>query len=303
MNSKTVALIALFTVQLLYGFNYTIAKQLMNTGGVSPDALVVFRVAGAAILFWLFGLFYKGEKIERKDFLTLFFAALFGVGINMILYLKGLELTTPIHASVISTIIPILILVLSAFFLNEKLTKLKILGVILGFAGGVLLTILGKSTRTADNVLLGNIFVFLNALFYSGYVILVKKLTAKYHPFSFIKWLFLIGIFIVVPFGYQDTLTIDYHAFDGYAWFLISFVVLGATFGTYFLNPLALRSLKASTVGIFVYLQPVIAGIFALATGKDSINIIKILAMFLIFFGVYLVTKKPKIASTPNPNL
>jgi len=284
-------------VQLLYGFNYTIAKQLMNSGGVSANALVVFRVGGAALLFWLFGLFYKSERIERKDFLTLFFAALFGVGINMVFYLKGLELTTPIHASVISTIIPILILVLSAFFLNEKLTKLKVFGVLLGFCGGVLLTILGKSTRVGDNVLLGNIFIFLNALFYSGYVILVKKLTAKYHPFTFIKWLFLLGIFIVVPYGYQDTLTIDWSSFNGYNWFLLAFVVVGATFGTYLLNPLSLRTLKASTVGIFVYLQPVIAGIFALATGKDTLNIIKIVAMCLIFTGVYLVTKKPKIST------
>jgi len=82
-------------------------------------------------------------------------------------------------------------------------------------------------------------------------------------------------------------------SFSNYTWFLLTFVVVGATFGTYFFNPLALRSLKASTVGIFVYLQPVIAGVFALVTGKDTINGIKILAMCLIFLGVYLVTKKP----------
>jgi len=293
MNSKKIALIALFMVQLLYGFNFTIAKQLMNSGQVSANSLVVLRVAGAAILFWLFGRFYKSEKMERSDFIPLFFAALFGVGINMVFYLKGLELTTPIHASVIITIVPILILLLSAFFLNEKLTKLKILGVLLGFCGGVILTVLGKSARAADNVVLGNLFIFLNAVFYSGYVIIIKRLTAKYHPFTFIKWLFLFGFFMVIPFGYEDTITIEWSSFSNYTWFLLTFVVVGATFGTYFFNPLALRSLKASTVGIFVYLQPVIAGVFALVTGKDTINGIKILAMCLIFLGVYLVTKKP----------
>ena len=281
-------------VQLLYGFNFTIAKQLMNSGHVSADALVVLRVAGAALLFWLFGRFSKSEKMERRDFIPLFFAALFGVGINMVFYLKGLELTTPIHASVIITIVPILILLLSAFFLNEKLTKLKIVGVLLGFCGGVILTVLGKSTRAADNVVLGNLFIFLNAVFYSGYVIIVKRLTAKYHPFTFIKWLFLFGFFMVLPFGYEDAITIEWSSFSNYTWFLLTFVVVGATFGTYFFNPLALRSLKASTVGIFVYLQPVIAGVFALATGEDTINGIKIVAMCLIFLGVYLVTKKPK---------
>ncbi len=295
MTKRTLALGALFMVQLLYGINYTLAKDLMNSNFVPPFALVVLRVAGAALLFWALGLFFKSEKIERKDFLTMLAGAVFGVGINMIFFLKGLELTSPIHASVITTIVPILILILSAIFLKEKLTKLKIFGVFMGFCGGVLLTVLGESAREGDNIALGNLFIFFNALSYSIYVIIIKKLTAKYHPFTFIKWLFLFGFFLVLPFGYTDTMAIDWSAFTPFIWFSLGFVVIGATFGTYFFNPLALRSLKASTVGVFVYLQPVIAGIFALIMGVDTLNVVKIAAMCLIFFGVYLVTKKPKV--------
>ena len=294
MNRQKYALIALFMVQLLYGLNYTFAKVVINDSFVKPFSLVLLRVGGATILFWIFGLFFKQERIELKDYVAFFFGALFGVAINMLLFLKGLELTSPIHASVIVTITPIIILVLSSFFLSEKITKLKVLGVFLGFLGGILLTVLGKSTRIGDNVPLGNTLIFINAISYSIYIIIIKKLTAKYHPFTFIKWLFLFGFFLVLPFGYQETLEIDWQSFTPYAWFSVLFVVIGATFGTYILNPLALRSLKASTVGVFIYLQPVIAGIFAIMMGVDAVSPVKIAAMLLIFSGVYLVTKKPK---------
>ena len=266
----------------------------MNDEFVPTFALVVLRVAGATILFWLFSPLLPQEKIEKKDYFQFFLAAIFGVVINMLLFLKGLELTTPISASVIVTITPIIILVLSSFFLEEKITKLKIVGVLLGFCGGILLTVLGTSTRVGDNLPLGNLFIFINVISYSIYIILIKKLTNKYHPFTFIKWLFLFGFVMVLPFGFNELLEIQWHTFTPYVWFSVLFVVVGATFGTYLLNPLALRHLKASTIGVFIYLQPVIAGIFAIIMGSDSISYIKVLAMVLIFSGVYLVTKKPK---------
>lgn len=298
MNSRTFALIALFLVQLLYGLNYTYAKGIMNENFIKPFGFVVLRVVGATLLFWLVGLGVKSEKIDKKDFITIFFAALFGVAINMLLFLKGLELTSPIHASVIMTITPVIIMLLSIFFLNEKLTKLKVAGIILAFCGGILLTALGTSNRVGDNVTLGNLFIFINAVSYSIYVVIIKRLTSKYHPFTFIKWLFLFGLILVLPFGYTETMQIEFSSFPPYIWFSVLFVILGATFGTYFLNPLALKSLKASTVGVFIYLQPVIAGLFAIIMGVDNIDTIKIIAMCLIFSGVFLVTKKPKINAT-----
>lgn len=297
MNSRKFALLAVFLVQLLYGLNYTFAKLVINENFVKPFAFVLLRVGGATILFWIFGFFFKQEKIDLKDYFTFFLAAIFGVAVNMLLFLKGLELTTPIHASVIVTITPILILILSSFFLSEKITKLKILGVILGFCGGILLTILGKSTRIGDNVPLGNTLIFINTISYSIYIIIIKKLSSKYHPFTFIKWLFLFGVILVLPFGYTEATEIQWQTFTPYVWFSVLFVVVGATFGTYMLNPLALRSLKASTVGVFIYLQPVIAGVFAIVMGVDIVSPVKIIAMLLIFSGVYLVTKKPKISA------
>lgn len=297
MDKRVFAFLAVILVQVLYGLNFTFAKVIMNEDYVPIFALVVLRVAGATLLFWMFSPFLPQEKIDKRDYIKFFVAAIFGVVINMLLFLKGLELTTPISASVIVTITPIIILVLSYFFLQEKITKLKIVGVILGFCGGILLTTLGTSTRIGDNLPLGNLFIFINVISYSIYIILIKKLTNKYHPFTFIKWLFLFGFVMVLPFGYSEVMEIQWHTFTPYVWFSVLFVVIGATFGTYLLNPIALRQLKASTIGIFIYLQPVIAGLFAIIMGSDSIGYIKVIAMLLIFCGVYLVTKKPKISA------
>ena len=294
MKSRNLAIVALFLVQLLYGFNYTFAKTVMNEGYVKPFGFVLLRVAGATLLFWLMSLFLPNEKIDKKDFFQLFLASVFGVFINMLLFLNGLEFTTPIHASTIMTITPIVILILSVFMLKERITSLKILGVIIGFIGALILTLYGQSARAADNILLGNLMIFLNAVSYSVYVILIKKLTAKYHPFTFIKWLFLFGLILVTPFGFSEVQEIQWQSFTPYVTFSVIFVVVGATFGTYLLNPLAISRLKASTVGIFIYLQPVIAGLFAILNGVDFVDAIKISAMLLIFLGVYFVSKKPK---------
>ncbi len=295
MKTRYWALLAAFMVQVLYGLNYTFAKDVMVGGFIKPFGFIALRVGGAALLFWVFSFLGPKEKIEKKDFLTLIYAAFFGVATNMLLFFKGLELTTPIHASVIMIITPIIVLLLSSFYLEEKITKIKILGVIFGFAGAAILTVYGKSASPGDNVFLGNIMILLNAASYSIYIIIIKKLTYRYHPFTFIKWLFLIGFFMVLPFGYNDILAINIATFSPYIWFSVVFVIVGATFGTYLLNPLALRHLKASTVTVFIYLQPLIAGIYAVIAGSDAVTIVKLSASSLIFFGVYLVTKKPKV--------
>ncbi|WP_417369623.1 DMT family transporter [Gelidibacter japonicus] len=297
MKVRTLAFIAAFVVQLMYGLNYTFAKDVMAGGFVKPFAFIVLRVGGATLLFWLFSFMGPKEKIDKKDYIHFFIAALFGIAINMLMFFKGLEHTTPIHASVISTISPILVLIMSAIFLNEKLTSMKILGVFIGFAGAIILTVYGKSLRSEDNVLLGNTLIFINATSFAIYLILVKKLTAKYHPLTFLKWLFLFSFFMVVPFGYSELMEIDLPSFSLYVFFAVAFVIIGATYIANLLNPLALVHLRASTVSIFIYIQPVIAGVFAIMMGSDNLTMVKVIASALIFLGIYLVTKRPK-AST-----
>lgn len=295
--TRTTAFIAAVMVQILFGVNYTFANDVIDGGYIGPFGFILLRIIGATILFWLIDLFIPTQKIEKKDFKTIFIASVFGITINMLLFFKGLEYTTPIHGSVIITTVPIVVLVLSLIFLKEKLSKINISGIALGFIGAVVLSVYGKATHSGDNIPVGNLLIFLNAVSFSIYLVLIKKIIAKYHPLAFIKYLFLFGLIMVLPFGYNELTSVDVTTFTPYIWTSILVVVIGATFFTYLLNPLALIKLRASTLSTFIYLQPVIAGAFAVLMGSDTISFIKVLAASLIFVGVYLVTKKPK----PNP--
>ncbi|MFB9051846.1 DMT family transporter [Formosa undariae] len=294
MNKRTLALVLLFLVQVFYGLNYGFANDVIDGGFIKPAGFILLRLLGATTLFWILGIFIPKEKIDKQDYLTFIAAAFFGMFLNMLSFFKGLEYTTPIHASVISTITPIVVLVLSSIYLKEKITSLKIIGIVLGFSGAIILSIYGKAIHSGDNILLGNSLIILNATAFSIYLIIAKKLTAKYHPLTIIKWLFLLGLIMTTPFGIQEFRAVQWHTFSPYNIFSAVFVVVFATFGTYLLNVIALKHVKASTASIFVYLQPIVAAIFALIIGSDTINSVKIIAAILIFVGVYLVTKPSK---------
>jgi len=298
LSKKNLAFIAAFLVQLFYGVTFTFANDVIDGGYIKPYGFILLRLSGATILFWLFSFFAPKEKISPKDYLVFAAAAFFGVALNMLTFFKGLSYTTPIHASVIMVVVPIIVLLLSAFILKEKITSLKVMGVVLGLSGALVLTLYGKSALASDNILLGNFLVFINAASYSVYIIIIKQLTSKYHPFTFIKWLFLFGLIMVTPFGFNELSEVQWGTFQPYTYFSIAFIIVAATFGTYILNPLALRELKASTVSTFLYLQPVMAGIFAILMGSDSLDTTKIIAAILIFIGVYLVSKPNKVTKT-----
>ncbi len=290
MQGKTIAIIAAFVVAIIYGVNYTIAKEVMPTY-IRPYGFILLRIAGAAILFWILSLFMTKQKVERSDYKTIFFAALFGVCINMLAFFKGLSLTSPINASVIMVTSPILVLILSAIILKEKITFIKVLGILIGLVGAVLIIVYGKSVVPGDKPLIGNLLIFINASSYGLYLIIVKKLTSKYNSITLIKWLYLFGLLLVLPFGFFELQQVEWVQIPSNIYFNIAFVIIFTTFFAYLLNLFALSRLKPTTLSAFIYLQPLIASSYALITQTDSINSIKIVAAFLIFLGVYLVTK------------
>ena len=162
MNSRNLAILALFIVALIYGLNYSIAKDVMPNY-VKPFGFIFLRVTGATLIFWTLGLFVKEKSIEKEDFKKIAFAAFFGVGINFLSFFKGLSLTTPINASVIAVITPIMVLIFSSILLKEKLTYRKIVGVFVGLFGAIILILYGNSSNLdGKDVILGNFLVFLN---------------------------------------------------------------------------------------------------------------------------------------------
>ena len=292
MNPRSLALIALFIAAIIYGVTFTIAKEVMNTH-IHPFGFIFIRVGGAMIIFWILGLFIKGEKsIEKTDFKKIGLAAFFGVGLNMLAFFKGLSYTSPISASVIMLTAPILVLILFTILLKERIELKKIIGIIIGLIGTSILILYGKSVGNATNANWGNFLVFVNASSYAIYLILVKKIASKYSPLTFIKWIYTFGLLFVLPFGLEEFTAVNWNEIPTIIFFEIGYLVIFTTFFAYLINLSAIRYLKPTTLSVFIYLQPVFASIFAISLQKDELNMIKLISAFLIFVGVYLVTQK-----------
>lgn len=302
MNSRTLAIMAATGASVIYGINHTVAKGLMPTY-IEPFGFILLRVTGAAILFWLISLWGPREKIATSDWPRLFACAIFGMVINMLAFFKGLSLSTPISSSVIITVSPVLVLLLSAILIKERITWLKTAGITIGLAGALTLVFFSReTTHNAPNIPLGNLLFLINASSYGLYLILVKPLTARYHSFTLMKWLFLFGMIINLPIGISEFMKVNWKGLPWEAVGQMTFVVLGTTFMTYLLNIFALKELKASTISAFIYLQPLVAITYAVSTGADSLNLVKIVAAVLVFTGVYLVTQTGKTKKlSPDP--
>ena len=295
MNSRALALLAAFGATTIYGLNHTIAKVVMPHY-IGPFGFIMLRVVGASVLFWTISLFVPKETIEPKDYLRIAGAAFLGMCINMLMFFKGLQLSTPINSGVIVTLTPIIILILSAIFLKEKLTLFKFLGIVLGFTGAIILILYGNTTQVlnAPNIPLGNTMLLINATSFGAYLVMVKPLTRKYSTITLMKWMFLIGIFYTFPVTYSEFGEVSWTTLPFEAIWRMGFVVVGTTFMTYMLNVYALKTLTPTAIGAFTYLQPLITILYAVITGNDILDGVKILACLLVFVGVYLVSKKGK---------
>ena len=293
MSKRNLALIGATIVSLIYGLTFTIAKDVMPEY-INAYGFIVLRVFGATVLFWIVSFFIKTEKVQKHDFPRIIACAFFGVALNMLTFFKGLSYTSPISASVIMVSTPIIVLILSSIIMKERMQKRKVFGIILGLIGTAFLILYGKSVGNATNASLGNFLVFVNAVSYGFYLITVRKLMEKYNAFSFVKWIYLFGFLMVLPFGFNEFQAINWQIIPTEMYWKIGFVVLFSTFFTYLLNLLSMRELKPTTVAVFIYLQPVFATIFAISVGKDELNFVKIISAVLIFGGVYLVTQRKK---------
>ena len=293
MNKRTLGLLAALVATLIYGFNHTIAKNVMPTY-IQPFGFIFLRVLGAAILFWMLSLFFKNQKIDGKDWPRILLCSFLGMVINMLAFFKGLELSTPINSSVLITVVPILVFSFSVIILKEKVSLIKMLGISAGFFGALILILYSPvSGYNAPNIPLGNLLFVLNSSTYGLYLIFVKPLVEKYNIITLFRWLFLFGFIMNFPITVQEFSSVDWVNLPlKQAVLPMIYVVVGTTFFTYLLNAYALSTLKASTVSSFVYFQPIVGIVYALTTENDSLTIINVIGMLLIFTGVYLVTKK-----------
>ena len=294
MNKRYLALIAAFLATSIYGINHTVAKEVMPIY-IGSSGFIMLRLLGATLIFWLISLFTPKEKIEKKDFLKILLASILGMCVNMLAFFRGLELSTPINSGIIITLSPVLVLILSYFFLKEKVTVKKIIGILIGFSGaGFLILNSSKTGINAPNIPLGNSFFLLNASAYAGYLIVIKPLTSKYNIFTLMKWLFLIGLVLSTPITFNQFVEVNWTELPWFAIWRMAYVIIGTTFLTYLFNIYALKTLSPTTVGSFIYLQPIITIGFALITGNEVLDTTKLFSCLLVFIGIYLVSIRNK---------
>ena len=297
MSKKALALIALLIVNLIYGANYIIAKGVMPQY-CGPAAFIMMRVVGAVVLFWLINLFIK-EKIATKDFFRLAICGLFGVAVNQLFFFEGLSLASPVDSSIIMTFTPIIVLILSAIILKNKITKNKIAGIVLGSIGAITLITYSEFVfKDNSGSMLGNLFILINASSYSLYLVLVKPLMAKYKPITVISWVFLFGSAYVIPYSFKQFTEVNWNMPPDIIASII-FVVIAVTFLAYLLNIFALKYVQPSVSSSFIYLQPAVTIGFTLGyayfTNTAQITPISWIhgaCLALIFGGVYLIGKE-----------
>ncbi|MEC8637290.1 MAG: DMT family transporter, partial [Bacteroidota bacterium] len=269
MDKRTLAIFAALGATLIYALNHTIAKDVMPTH-VQGFGFIGIRLIGATILFWLLGLLIPKQPIDKADRMAFLRAAILGMAINMLAFFKGLEYSTPINSTVIITTTPIMVFLFSVLLLKENIRPKRAIGVIIGFLGALSLILFSQqATANAPNICLGNFLFVINASAYGLYMIYVKPLSEKYNTIHLLKWLFLIGLVITMPFTLPELMAVDFQQLPLSIWWRIGFVVLGTTFMTYLLMVYAIRHLRATSLSVFTYLQPIIGIVYAVLVGAD----------------------------------
>ena len=297
MNKRTTAHLALLFTNLFFAINLSAVKHLTNEQLAGPFGINVVRVGVCVALFWLLYLVRPVSiKIERQDMKRFVLCAITGVAINQLLFLKGLSLTYSIHASLLMLTTPILIVFIAAWMLKERLGIIKISGLALGIGGAVILVIGKENSGQGNNILWGDILIIINAVSYTFYFVLVKPLMLKYNPVVIIRWIFTLGLLLILPFGWTEFAAIKWEQFNNVDITCIILVVFSGTFLAYLFNVYGIKILGASMAGFYIYTQPVFAALIAMIFLKEELSLYKIMAAALIFTGVYLANKPVKNA-------
>jgi drug/metabolite transporter (DMT)-like permease len=293
LNQNIKAHLGLLCTNLFFASNYSAVKYFTANHYAGPFGLNLIRIGVSLILFWILFLFNPAKiRIQKKEILPFIICALTAIALNQMLFIKGLSLTFSIHASLLTLITPIMITIIAARVLKEKLTVEKLIGLLLG-VGGVTVLIAAKETNApGENVLLGDSLVLLSAMAYTFYFILVKPLMKKYSAIKVMRLVFTFGFFLILPLCSKEFSEITWQVFTFKEWLLLFLLTIPGTFLAYIFNAYGIKRLNASVAGAYIYSQPVFAVAIAMIFLKEQLSFYKILAAVLIFTGVFLSNRK-----------
>lgn len=279
---------------VMWGLMSPVAKFVMVGGAVTPLVVTDLRITGAMVLFWIASFFQKPERVAPKDLLKLLGASLLAIVFNQGCFIFGVGLTSPVDASIITTSMPLLAMVLAAIYLKEPITGKKVLGIAVG-ATGALLLILGshqvsEAKAAGNHYIWGDLLVLLAQFSYALYFVLFKNFVNKYSLITIMKWMFTYAFICALPFSYNDLLHTEWKSLQNTEIGALVFIVVGSTFISYVLIVIGQKNLRPTVAGMYNYVQPLVASIVAVCWGMDTFNFVKIISVALIFGGVYFVT-------------
>ena len=275
-----------------WGLMSPLAKVVMAGGVVTPFVLTDLRIFGAMVLFWAVSLFQKPERVPPRDMLRLFAASLLAIVFNQGSFIFGVGLSSPADASIITTSMPLWAMLLAAVFLREPVTGKKVAGIAFG-AGGALMLILGSGaavTAAGSHPILGDLLVLFAQLIYATYLVLFKNFICRYSLVTVMKWMFTYAFLCTLPFSYSSLVATDWLALGWDDVLAVAFIVVFATFVSYMFIVVGQKNLRPTVAGMYNYVQPVVACVVTVCLGLDSFNVMKGLAVAMIFVGVFLVT-------------
>ncbi|MEI6276393.1 MAG: DMT family transporter [Prolixibacteraceae bacterium] len=282
----------MWAVTLIFGINIPLSKSLLPVW-ISPEGLTLSRILFGATAFWIASLFFQREKVPFKDHRFFLIASLCGVTFNQGLFILGLNMTSPIDASIIITSGPLFAMIFAAILLKEPISVLKISGILVGALGAILLVYNAHHTSTVhSSSLVGNLMIFGSSIIYAFYLVFSKPLTQRYSPVTLMKWMFLYASLMVTPLYFQKVLSAPVYNHPEMTPVLqMMYTLFMATFITYLLIPMAQQRIRPTTISMYNNLQPLVASFVAISIGMDHFSVVKLLSAILIFTGVYLVTR------------
>lgn len=297
-NQKYEGHLALLVANVSWGLMAPFLKDLLNGGIITPMALSGYRIIGGALLFWLIGMFVKPDKnacnsIERRDIVPLIIASLLVIGLNQVLIIVGMSLTSPVDASVVCSLTPIFTLIFGAILMGIAFTWSKALGVTIGLAGALIFVFTGQADAETyvSNPVLGDVACLMAQVFGALYLVCFTKLISKYSLITLMKWMFLISGIAVLPFSLPDMLAVDWSQVILMEYIDLTFIILFGTCLAYMLIPVAQRRVEPTIIAMYNYLQPVVAVVFSVIAGLATFSIANAIATAMVFVGVWIVNR------------
>ena len=285
--------IAAFIAYAIFGFNIIVCKDLTSGGLIPPLGIFTLRSLIAGGLFWLVSLFQPTEKVDKKDYIKIFAASMLGFLTCQITFLVGIPYITPMDCSILTAMAPIYTMITAAIAIKEPITSKKAIGVAVSFTGIIYLIInrVAVTGGAAESTPFGIIMIILNSLSFSMYLGIFKPLIGKYSVVTFMKWIFLFSACVSTPLSINGLINVDWTGIQFKQYAELTYLIICATFITYYLIPLAQKRIRPTIVSMYSYVQPIIAIAVSIAIGMDHLTWQKILATVLVFGGLAIVSR------------